>query len=202
MMIAMKSLSADSIDAIGGYLNGLSETATESGAEALDGKVVFSMNCIGCHGADAKGQIGPSIVGKSTNTINEAIHSVPMMAGLRALGSAEVTAISRYLADLAAVGSVGAADDQVDGRAFYATSCSACHGEDASGHFGPDIRGRTAEDVAAAIDRVVMMVGVKSSTEAQIDAVGEYIQGMRAATPESTTPKSLDRESNPAGVDE
>jgi predicted CXXCH cytochrome family protein len=206
MMIAMKSLSADSVNAIGDYLHGLGKTATASGAEAgaasPDGKVVFSMYCIGCHGADAKGQIGPSIVGKSVHIIEEAIDSVPMMAGLQALGSAEVTAVSRYLADVAAAEPASAANDQIDGKAFYVTSCSACHGEDASGHIGPDIRGRTAEDVEAAIAKVVMMVGVKSSTEAQINAVGEYIQGMRAATSELATPKPPDRESNPAGVDE
>jgi hypothetical protein len=40
-----------------------------------------------------------------------------------------------------------------------------------------------------------MMIGVKSATEAQVDAVGEYIQSMRIATPELATPKQ-------AGVDE
>jgi predicted CXXCH cytochrome family protein len=206
MMIAMRSLSADSIDAISNYLSRLGETPTESGAdagtEALDGKVVFSMNCIGCHGADAKGQIGPSIVGKSTNTIREAIHTVPMMASLQALGSDEVKAVSQYLADLAVEEPVSVVVDQIDGKAFYVTNCSACHGEDASGHIGPDIRGRTADDVKDAIAGVVMMIGVKQSTEAQIKAVGEYIQGLRDAEPELATPKSPDRESNSARVDE
>ena len=188
MMIAMKSLSAESIDAIGEHLHGLGETETEAGAAAgaaaLDGKVVFSMNCIGCHGVDAKGQIGPSIVGQSATSIKEAIHEVPMMAGLRALGFDEITAVSVFLAELDAAEPVRAreADDQIDGKTIYVTSCSACHGEDASGHIGPDIRGKTAEDVEAAIANVVMMIGVKSSTEAQITAVGAYIQGMRAAT--------------------
>ena len=205
MMIAMKSLSSDSIATIGDYLNGLTADAMTADADvaasALDGKVIFSMNCIGCHGADAKGQIGPSIVGKSAKNINEAIDTVPMMAGLKALGSDEATAVSRYLADLATAGPVSVAGDQIDGKAFFADRCSACHGEDASGHFGPDIRGRTAEDVEAAIVRVVMMIGVKSSTAAQINAVGEYIQGLEIATPVATRPAPADGESNPADVD-
>lgn len=104
MMVAMKSLSAESIHEIGEYLTGLGEPGTTSAVAAADstpdGKVVFSMNCLGCHGADARGQIGPSIIGKSTNDINEAIDHVPMMAGLKGLGSAERTAVSVYLANL------------------------------------------------------------------------------------------------------
>jgi len=187
MMVAMKSLSAGSIDAIGGYLSGLGEETTESAgtvaAEAPDGKVVFSMNCSGCHGPDAKGQIGPPIRGMSTSKINDALGRVPMMAGLRTLGSAEIAAVSRYLVSLDVGETAMAADEHVDGMAFFAVTCSACHGEDASGHIGPDIRGHTVDDVKAAVARVPMMVGVKSSTETQLNAVGDYIHGLAEATP-------------------
>ena len=198
MMVAMKSLSAESIEDIGEYLGGLGAGATAvadtAGGAAPDGKVVFSMNCIGCHGADARGQIGPSIRGMTVNDVNEAIGEVPMMAGLQALGSAERTAVGEYLIGLDTEEPLSAASEQVDGKAFYASTCSACHGEDASGHIGPDIRGQTTGDIVAAIARVPMMVGVQSSSEAQIDAVGQYIQSLGVSAPVAAAPESPDGE--------
>jgi mono/diheme cytochrome c family protein len=180
MMVAMKSLSYVSIHEIAEYLSGLSESTVVStvdmAGEALDGKVVYSMNCIGCHGADAHGQIGPAIRGISAGNIDEAIGRVPMMAGLKTLGSAEITAIGGYLVSLDSGEAVNAEDQRPQGDTIYASSCSACHGEDASGHIGPDIRGHTTDDVIAAIDRVPMMAGVKTISEQQLDAVGEYIR--------------------------
>jgi predicted CXXCH cytochrome family protein len=104
MMVAMKALSPESINDIGKYLSGLAVDTTVTAvapiAAAPDGKVIFSMNCLGCHGAEAQGQIGPSIRGMSTHEINEAIGIVPMMAGLKGLGSAEREAVGRYLSSL------------------------------------------------------------------------------------------------------
>lgn len=198
MMVAMKSLSDESINTIGDYLRDLEQGATTSADDApgdvLDGKVVYSMNCIGCHGVDAVGQIGPSIRGMPASNINDAISRVPMMAGLKQLGSAEIAAVSRYLISLDTGKPVSAGDQQLDGEAFYARTCSACHGEDASGHIGPDIRGLTSDDIEAAIDRVPMMVGVKSITEQQVTAVGKYIEGLAAIAVAETTPKPLDGE--------
>ena len=198
MMIAMKSLSTESIDAIGDYLGGLSDAAMVSAGtaavEAPDGKAIYSMNCIGCHGAEAKGQIGPAIRGQSEGDIREALDQVPMMAGLRTLGSAEIVAVSRYLVSLFREELLSAASEQIDGKAFYATSCSACHGEDASGHIGPDIRGQTAGDIAAAIDRVQMMVGVKTITEQQINAVGDHIGNLAISMPAEEGPELPDGE--------
>ena len=195
MMIAMKSLSTDSIGAIGDYLSSLGKGTMATGGtaatEALDGKVAFSMNCSGCHGPDAEGRIGPPIRGMSIGKINDALGRVPMMAGLKMLGSAEIAAISRHLVSLEDAALAMTGNGQVDGKAFFAASCSACHGEDASGHIGPNIRGHTADDVKAAIARVPMMVGVKSSTEGQIKAVGEYIHGL-AEAPASAMPAPPD----------
>ena len=197
MMVAMKSLSAESIDDIGEFLSGFGEGSTASTGTAavalLDDKVVFSMNCAGCHGDDADGRIGPSIRGMALNEINEAIGEVPMMAGLRTLGSTEVAAVGRYLASLETEEHPDA-NGRVDGKAFYATTCSACHGADASGHIGPDIRGQTAEDIEAAISRVPMMVGVQASTEAQLHAVGAYIKSLAVSTPIAATPNVPDGE--------
>jgi mono/diheme cytochrome c family protein len=104
MMVAMKVLSPESINDISEYLGGLGASTTVTAvaleATAPDGKVIFSMNCLGCHGAEAQGQIGPSIRGMSTHEINEAIGIVPMMAGLKGLGSAEREAVGQYLSSL------------------------------------------------------------------------------------------------------
>jgi predicted CXXCH cytochrome family protein len=198
MMVAMKSLGDESINAIGEYLSGLVKGASEPAGvavgESLDGKVVYSMNCVGCHGADANGQIGPAIRGMSEGKIDDAIGRVPMMAGLKTLGPAEIAAVSNYLIGLGAEGLLAAGNEQVDGKAFYSITCLACHGQDASGHIGPDIRGLTADDVKAAIARVPMMIGVKSSSETQIHAVGAYIQKLAVSVPALPMPKSPDGE--------
>lgn len=198
MMVAMKALNVEAIDAIGEYLSGLdgaaAAPATPAAVEAPDGKVVYSMNCIGCHGEDANGQIGPSIRGVAATDINDAIGRVPMMAGLMALESADITAVSGYLTSLGLREPVGAETQPPDGETLYAKSCSACHGEEASGHIGPDIRGHTAEDIAAAISRVQMMVGVQTITEQQIKAVGDYIGSLEKSTQAEETPKLPDGE--------
>lgn len=198
MMVAMQSLADESINAIGEYLSGLVEGASAPAGvavgEGLDGKVVYSMNCLGCHGVKANGQIGPAIRGMSDSNIADAIGRVPMMAGLKTLGSAEIAAVSQFLMSLGTEEPSGAASEQVDGKAFYTITCLACHGQDASGHIGPDIRGLTASDVKAAIARVPMMVGVKTATIGQVNAVGAYIQSLAVSTLASPMPKLPDGE--------
>lgn len=178
MMVAMKALSDGSLGMIADYLGSLdAETTTASTTpitDLPDGRVLFAMNCLGCHGDDAQGRIGPAIRGLAASDVRDAIDRVPMMAGLATLNTAEITAVGDYLGafDLPAE----AVSNQIDaGIAFYASACSACHGEDGAGHIGPDITGRSADDVRAAIERVPMMLGVIGSTDQQIEAVGQYL---------------------------
>jgi predicted CXXCH cytochrome family protein len=198
MMVAMKSLGEESIDTIGDYLRSLAdidvapEGAVAAGAQ--EGKVVYSMNCVGCHGADANGQIGPAIRSMSEANITDAIGRVPMMLGLQSLDSADIVAVSRYLSGFETAEPATTAVQVTDGGAVFSSSCSACHGEDAGGHIGPDIRGHTTEDIVAAIDRVPMMAGVKAITEQQLNAVGEYIGQLTGPGPPEDALSSLDGE--------
>lgn len=186
MMIAMKALDGESIEAIGEYVGGLDDISSVTAAAAApvthDGKLVYAMNCAGCHGADAEGKIGPAVQGNKATDIHDAIGAVPMMAGLSTLGSGEISAVGDYLASLAFAVPETSESQPVDGADLFARNCSACHGEDASGHIGPDIRGHTNSDIVAAIDRVPMMAGAKAMPARQLDAIGEYLAKSAAAT--------------------
>jgi mono/diheme cytochrome c family protein len=196
MMIAMKSLNDESIDAIGGYLLGLATDPIESFDRTTvgvpEGMMVYSMICIGCHAEDARGQIGPSIRGKSESDIEEAIGRVPMMAALKELDLIAITAVGSYLKTLDTKDAVSDESRSPDGEKIYASSCSACHGEDGGGHIGPDIKGSTRDDVKAAIDRVPMMIGVQSLTEQQIAAVGAYVGSLAVSAAVDTAQQPPD----------
>jgi mono/diheme cytochrome c family protein len=194
MMIGMKALSAESIDTIGEYLDGLGDAAPAAEADGPDGLVVFSLYCLGCHGGDAKGQIGPSILGKSESDIKDAIGRVPMMAGLQTLGPAEIRAIHGYIDSLVAGLPTAVEEKAPAGAAIYVSFCSACHGADASGHIGPDIRGDTAADVRDAIARAPLMFGLQTTPEEDINAVGEYLQGLAVIAPVAAEPVTSDGE--------
>jgi predicted CXXCH cytochrome family protein len=192
MMVAMKALNAESVDAIGEYLASLGEASADAvtAADAPDGPVIYSMYCLGCHGGNAEGQIGPSIRGVSEQDIYDAIGRVPMMAGLRSLETAEIRAVHAYINSLVSGPPTAAEERAPAGEAVYISVCSACHGEDASGHIGPDIRGDTAADIENAIARTPLMFGLKTSSQDDIEAVAKYLQSLvreASITAESTT---------------
>lgn len=63
-------------------------------------KTAGGVGCAACHGAEARGLVGPDIRGKTACQIVRAVESVDAMKFIK-LSSGEVEAVSRYLADLA-----------------------------------------------------------------------------------------------------
>jgi PQQ-dependent dehydrogenase (methanol/ethanol family) len=133
---------------------------------ASEGARLFAANCTTCHGADAKGARGPSLVrgewkyGSSVDEIARNIHDGIPGTEMPAfpLPADESRAIAEWLLSL----NLGP-DDRVSGDAsagrglfFGAGGCSACHAMQGSGgSFGPDLTGigaqRSARDLTRAI---------------------------------------------------
>ncbi len=61
------------------------------------------------------------------------------------------------------------------GETLYKEFCSACHGEDASGVIGPNIQGKTAEDITNAISTVSLMKGLTSISENDKKEIAEFL---------------------------
>lgn len=57
--------------------------------------------------------------------------------------------------------------------------CAACHGKDARGQVGPDIRGRSASDIRRALKSVDLMQFI-SLTDDEIEAVVAYLQFLKS----------------------
>jgi mono/diheme cytochrome c family protein len=55
--------------------------------------------------------------------------------------------------------------------------CQACHGPDAKGVVGPNIRGKSADDIRKALKEVdLMMQTVKNLSDEDIEAVAAYLE--------------------------
>lgn len=75
-------------------------------------------------------------------------------------------------------GGGSSADLVAKGEVVYFTAggqgCSSCHGNDARGDQGPNIRGKTREEIVACLQTVVQMAFL-NLTEEEIDAVAAYL---------------------------
>ncbi len=66
-----------------------------------------------------------------------------------------------------------------NGQALYQANCAVCHSANATGNIGPNITGKDGKDVAEAINRVPMMISLKSSiTKSDAAAIGEYLSSL------------------------
>ena len=70
----------------------------------------------------------------------------------------------------------------IDAAQLYADNCVACHGADGSGAAYGDIRGKNADDMRNT-DNPIMQGQLSNFSEAEIDALGEYISQWEATTP-------------------
>ena len=77
-----------------------------SAVEGPDGRAVFAGNCAGCHGTDADGSVGPSLIGiaerltadEQTAVVLEGRGRMPAFAG--SLTQEEIDAVIAYTRDL------------------------------------------------------------------------------------------------------
>jgi mono/diheme cytochrome c family protein len=63
----------------------------------------------------------------------------------------------------------------LDGVALFAANCSACHGEDGASGFAPDITGKTAAELSAALE--LPTHAAISLSEEEIAAIVEFLGG-------------------------
>lgn len=127
------------------------------------------VGCQLCHGQDAKGLIGPNIVGKTADDIRFQFENNDQMKFIT-LTDQEIAAVAVYLQYLAnpaafampggnegsqpATTTAAAPADPVlaSGQEIFQVTaggvgCQLCHGPDAKGLIGPSIVGKTAEDI-------------------------------------------------------
>ena len=85
--------------------------AAANAADAAAGKATFSSTCVGCHGANGEGGVGPKLAGQSAADIAKKLHAykagkqrgpmtsmmAPMAAGL---SDADIENIAAYVATL------------------------------------------------------------------------------------------------------
>ena len=119
----------------------LFELANNGGAMAT-AKNLFSANCAGCHGSDARGAKGfPNLTDQDwlwgndeqrlLETIAQGRHGVmPALGG--ALGDTGVNEVASYVVSLS--GGKAPADWVAAGQQRFATLCVGCHGVDAKGN--------------------------------------------------------------------
>ncbi len=66
------------------------------------------------------------------------------------------------------------------GKALFQANCAACHGTNAKGVVGPNIRGKDGKDVIKALGSVAMMAGLKGTiTKTDAEAIGEYLKSLK-----------------------
>ncbi len=177
---------------------GLDEDSTPPGGTTLsgnasNGKTLYSsLGCIGCHGSDATGGIGPNIQGDSADHI-EAMAGTGPMAGV-SVTSQEAADLAAYLATVETGEGAGEAppeeatpeeaDEEGEGEEadgglvgdaangavlFVEKGCSGCHGADATGGIGPNIQGKSADNISAALGSVAMMSGISLTEQERLD---------------------------------
>lgn len=160
------------------------------------------VGCQLCHGVDARGLVGPNIVGKTEDAIRSQFETNAQMQFI-ILSDKEMTGVATYLQFLAdpsafallpGGGSAAAADSGVaaagpapelsdpfiaQGEEIYQKSaggvgCQLCHGKDAQGATAPHIVGKSADDIHAQFARSTVERFI-ILTDQEIDAVAGYL---------------------------
>jgi cbb3-type cytochrome c oxidase subunit III len=143
-----------------------SPAAAAPAGDASAGAESFAEHCSICHGAGAKGFIGPYIAGVNwgTSGLQAVVRAgIGGYGGMPAFNAVAVTDkniadIVVYLATLAPAtapvaqhGTVASADT-VHGGTIYAANCASCHGARGEGGVGPELHGEnTRKDTTGTI---------------------------------------------------
>jgi cbb3-type cytochrome c oxidase subunit III len=177
----------------------VSPVAAAPGVAAAAGEEAFNEHCSICHGAGAKGFIGPSIAGVNWGTSGLAAivrAGVGGYGGMPAFNAVAVTdkniaSIVVYLATLppneARVAQHGTvvAGNLANGQKLYAANCAACHGAAGQGGVGPELHGEnTRKDTAGTISWIknpiqpMPTLYPKPLSEKDVADVGAYVESL------------------------
>lgn len=165
-----------------------------------EGKLLYEetagdVGCALCHGIDATGDPdagGVYIQGVLSSAMYSAINGgVEMMTGLfDDLNTRDIAAIHAYLDHLyiTARATGEPAATHFPGKVIFEETagdvgCAACHRPDATGDVGPNIQGRTAADIRAALNGGVEDMQFIELTEDEIQQVAEYLAYLLEASP-------------------
>lgn len=158
-------------------------------AVLAEGAQIFAANCVGCHGADLNGAIGPSLVDATwihgsdpeqiRATITAGVPAKGMITWGPILGPAKVAKVAAYVVTRAKAGpptapasapapvaSAEAALPAASGETIYRQNCVVCHGEALEGKVGPSlvddtwIHGGKLEDIERVITNGVPEKGM------------------------------------------
>ncbi len=64
------------------------------------------------------------------------------------------------------------------GAELYAENCASCHGDDATGDFGPNIQGKDADDIEDEIENNSFMGFLDFLTSEDLDAIAAYLDSL------------------------
>lgn len=156
-----------------------------------EGKVLFEetagdIGCATCHGIDGTGDPdagGVFIQGVTAAQMYSAMNGgVEEMSEIFDLSTHEISAIHAYLDYLFLASRATGGPEAVEfpGKEIFqetagGVGCASCHREDAGGDVGPNIQGRTFEDIRAALDGGVEDMGFIELTDEEVRQVAEYL---------------------------
>jgi mono/diheme cytochrome c family protein len=174
--------------------------STDDRSDAALGAEVFAAHCANCHGDEGEGgygpPIGPEILDEYADDaaliafVEEGTGAMPAF-GDGQLTAAELRAVAVYTREV--LGGAAPVVEQVDpdvaasGAAIYADRCASCHGEDATGGFGPGLAGGAAienfpdveDQIAVVVDGRNAMPGFADDlTAEEIEAVVAYTRSL------------------------
>ena len=141
-----------------------STTTNPSPTTSLDGSVLYSNYCAGCHGL-----LGSSSKrGATVAQIQNGMSTVTGMKPLSSLTSAQIQAIANALANSI---NTPTPAPSTDGATLYANNCAGCHGALASSAK----RGATVAQIQNGISAVSGMKSLSTMTAAQIQAIANAL---------------------------
>jgi mono/diheme cytochrome c family protein len=156
----------------------LAGTCVQHGRQAAD---LWSGNCAGCHGADARGGAnGLGVQGSNVrchraiaDAVREGDGKMPAFPGLDAT---DVAALQQFLVGLCPV-------DAATGAELFAANCTSCHGDDARGLNGaPNVRCNRAIADPVKLGRTGGPAGdmpaFATMTDGEIARMQDYLTGL------------------------
>jgi mono/diheme cytochrome c family protein len=170
-------------------------TTTTGAADPAAGVDVYLAHCAACHGEDAEGGLGPSLVGGYSADVLGAVtrNGKGSMPGFEALLSdAEMDQLIGFLLSLGSEGDVPALP--VLGAEVYAQQCAACHGVDGTGGIAKSLRTSvlSGQELRRAVEEgnETMPAFSRTLTTEELDAVLQHVEAIRSG--ESLAPELLD----------